>query len=170
MVIREKKVCICLWLIWIKTLSHGCFKMRCGQSHKTSSETLCNDIDNACKLTTVTFVEQYQVIFHCFTITVGLIVCKLLKTSGWNGKCFLPHVFLDERVNCTDFSVSSKIKSKSCSEHLKCDGGSPSQLVRPHVLLKALAFLQPLPVRTAISGLPRFTHQLIWWNWLTPCL
>ena len=113
--------------------------MRCGQGHKTS-ETLCNDIDNACKLTTVAFIEECQVIFHCFTITVGLIVCKLLRTSGWNGKCFLPHVFLDERVNCTDYSVSSKIKSKSCSEHLKCDGGSPSQLAWPHVLSEGLGF------------------------------
>ena len=139
-------------------------------SHKTSSELLCNDIDNAYKLTTVTFVEQYQVIFHCFTITVGLRLYKLLRTSGWNGKCFLPHICLDERVNCTGFSVSSEIKSKSCSEHLKYDGGSPSQLAWPRVLLKALAFLQPLPMRTAISGPPRLTYQLIWWNWLTPCL
>ena len=60
MVIREKKVCICLWLIWIKTFSHDCFKMRCGQGHETSSETLCNDIDNACKLTTVAFIEQVR--------------------------------------------------------------------------------------------------------------
>lgn len=56
-VIREYKICTCVWLMLIKTLSHGCFEMKHSQSHKTSLETLCNKIDNVIKLTTVPYIE-----------------------------------------------------------------------------------------------------------------
>lgn len=52
-VIGEMKVCTCVWLMYMKTSSHDCFKMRHSQSHKMSLETLCNEMDNVRKLTTV---------------------------------------------------------------------------------------------------------------------
>lgn len=42
--------------------------------------------------------SKCQVIRHRLTITLCLIVHKLLRTSGWNEKSFFPRVFLDERM------------------------------------------------------------------------
>ena len=42
-VIMEKKVSTCIGFMSVKTLSHGRFKMRCGQCRKTSLETLYNE-------------------------------------------------------------------------------------------------------------------------------
>lgn len=55
-----KRRSACVAFLCVKTSSHGCFKMRHSQNHKTSLETLCNEIDNVGKLTTVPCIEHIQ--------------------------------------------------------------------------------------------------------------